>query len=245
MKKSFLLTAVLLLALGQLWSQTGRSARTNNIPLLGVQAPSFTAESTTGTLNFPGDFGSNWKILFSHPKDFTPVCSSELLELAYHQENFSRLGVNIAVISTDILSQHFTWKAALEEIAYKGKDPVKIGFPLIEDNNYRVANLYGMIHSAESRDQNVRGVFIIDPENKVRSIHFYPNEVGRNIDELVRTVVALQSVQKDRHIVTPANWMPGDDFMVPVITAGDRANLGMPESEFYQYSWFMTFRKKK
>jgi peroxiredoxin 2/4 len=243
MKKSFLMASILLLALGQLWSQTSR--RTNNIPLIGVQAPSFTAESTTGTLNFPGDFGSNWKILFSHPKDFTPVCSSELLELAYHQDNFSRLGVKIAVISTDILSQHFTWKAALEEIAYNGNDPVKIGFPLIEDNNYRVSNLYGMIHSAESLHENVRGVFIIDPDNKVRSIHFYPNEVGRNIDELMRTLVALQAVYSDRNVVTPANWSPGDDFMVPVITADDRAKLDDGESEFYQYSWFMIFRKKK
>lgn len=240
MKKSLLFAALFLLSVAQVWTQGNRSPR---IPLIGVQAPSFTAESTNGRINFPGDFGSNWKILFSHPKDFTPVCSSELLELALHQDSFSRLNADIIVISTDNLSQHHAWKAALEEISYKDNDPVKINFALIEDNTYKVSNLYGMIHSAESIGENIRGVFIIDPDNKVRSINYYPNEVGRNIDELKRTLIALQTTRKDNNIVTPANWNPGEDVMVPILSAQERENIGGPDSPFYQKSWFMTFKK--
>lgn len=240
MKKNLLLSAFLLLPFLTVWTQ---SNRTNTIPLIGVEAPSFTAESTNGRINFPGDFNSSWKILFAHPKNFTPVCSSELLELALNQDNFKSLDAKIVVISTDNMSQHNSWKAALEEISYKGNGPVKIDFPLIDDNNFRVSNLYGMIHSAASIGQNIRGVFIIDPENKVRSIHYYPNEVGRNIDELLRTLAALQATDKDKNVVTPANWEPGNDFMVPVISAEERESIGVTDSPFYQKSWFMTYKK--
>lgn len=240
MKKSLLFTALLLLSVTQVWSQGKKSPQ---IPLIGVEAPSFTAESTNGTINFPEDFGSNWKIIFSHPKDFTPVCSSELLELALNQESFKRLNTDIVVISTDILSQHYAWKKELEKISYKDNDPVEINFALISDNNYKVSNLYGMIHSAASIGENIRGVYIIDPDNKVRSIYFYPNEIGRNIDELKRTLIALQTTRKDNNIVTPASWEPGDDVMVPIISAKERENIGAPDSPFYQLSWFMTYKK--
>ncbi len=242
MKKAFLLTALMVLPFLHAWTQGGRDNRTS-IPLIGVEAPSFTARTTNGVINFPADFGSDWKILFAHPKNFTPVCSSEVLELASEQEEFERLGAKIVVISTDKLDQHLTWKAALEEIRYNNNEPVKISFPLVEDNLYRVSNQYGMIHSAVSLGENIRGVFIIDPENKVRSIFYYPNEVGRNIAEIKRTLVALQATRSNPKIVTPANWTAGDDFMVPVITTAERENLGMPGSKLYQYSWFMIYQK--
>ncbi len=214
-------------------------------PLLGVEAPSFRAESTHGTMNFPADFGRNWKILFSHPKDFTPVCSSELLELAYQQEGFDRLGASIVVLSTDLLSQHRSWVAALEDIPYKDGKPVNISFPLVSDEQHRVSYMYGMIHSAESIGENIRAVFIIDPDNKVRAINYYPNEVGRNIDELKRTLIALQKTHKRKDIATPANWQPGDDFMVPILSSADRESIGTPGSLFYQWSWFMTFMRSE
>lgn len=241
----FLISALFLLSVVHIGAQSNRNNRSNSnsIPLIGVQAPSFTAESTNGTINFPEDFGTNWKILFSHPKDFTPVCSSELLELAYEQDNFDKLGASLIVISTDNLAQHNSWKTHLEEINYKDRSPVKIEFPLVDDNSYEVSDLYGMIHSAVSIGENIRGVFFIDPDNKVRAMYYYPNEVGRNIDELKRTLIALQTNYKDRNVHTPANWLPGEDVMVPVITAEQRKSIGQPESDFYQFSWFMTYKK--
>ena len=245
MKKGILFTALFLFSVALVMSQGRRNPGNNTIPLIGVEAPSFTAESTEGTINFPADFGATWKIIFAHPKNFTPVCSSELLELAYQQEGFNSLNASILILSTDILSQHFLWKAALEEINYKDKGTMKINFPLLSDDSYRVSNLYGMIHSEESIGENIRGVFIIDPENKVRTILYYPNEVGRNIDELKRTLIALQNTKNDKTVVTPVNWQPGDDFMVPVISAQERSNIGRPDSPFYQLSWFMTYKKNK
>ena len=243
MKKVLLFTALLCLSVVQVWSQGRRVTNNNSIPLIGVEAPSFTAHSTNGVINFPADFGSDWKILFAHPKDFTPVCSSELLELAHEQESFGKLGVQVVVLSTDMLDQHKTWKAALEEIHFKGREPVKINFPLVDDNSYNVSNLYGMIHSEVSAGENIRGVFILDPENKVRAIFYYPNEVGRNIGELKRTLIALQKTYNNKNIVMPANWQPGDDVLVPVISVEDRQRIGEPGSPLYQLSWFMTYMK--
>lgn len=137
---------------------------------------------------FPSDYGKSWKILFSHPKDFTPVCSSEILELAYAQESFDKLGAQLVVLSTDILEQHNSWKASLEQLHYKDREPVKIEFPLISDNDLVVSNQYGMIHNAESAKKNIRGVYFIDPDNEIRAIYFYPNEVGRNVDEVMMSL---------------------------------------------------------
>lgn len=243
MKKLHLISALFLLSVIHIGAQSNRN--NNSIPLIGVTAPSFTAESTNGTINFPEDFGKNWKILFSHPKNFTPVCSSELLELAYEQEDFNELGAKLVVVSTDDLQHHKSWKTALEEVKYKERSPVKIEFPLVDDHTYKVSDLYGMIHSAVSIGENIRGVFFIDPDNKVRAIYYYPNEVGRNIDELKRTLIALQTTYNDKNVVTPANWLPGDDVMVPVITSEQRKNVGQAGSPFYQYSWFMTYLKNQ
>jgi len=239
MRKLALFTTVIIFFLVQVKSQEV------NIPQIGVKAPSFSAESTNGKIKFPSDFGQNWKILLSHPKDFTPVCSSEILELAYAQESFSELGTKLMVVSTDVLEQHKSWKAALEEINYQGRDPVKIDFPLVADNDLKVADLYGMIHSASSISQNIRGVYFIDPENTVRAVMFYPNEVGRNVDELTRTLVALQTTDANANRVTPANWHLGDDMIVPVLSEEDKKKAGTSASDFYQLSWFLTFEKSE
>ena len=237
MKKHILTAFAVMFCMSQL------SAQEVSVPLIGSKAPSFTANSTNGKIKFPGDFGSSWKIMFSHPKDFTPVCSSEILELAYAQSEFSKLDVKFMVLSTDILEQHNSWKAALEQIPYKDRDPVQIEFPIVADNDLKVSTLYGMIHSTSSVSQNVRGVYIISPDNVVRSIMFYPNEVGRNIEELKRTVIALQTNYVDRTVVTPANWEPGDDVLVPVLSQAEKAELNSADSNYYQASWFMTFKK--
>jgi peroxiredoxin (alkyl hydroperoxide reductase subunit C) len=216
----------------------------SKIPLIGATAPSFSAKSTNGEMKFPNDFGKSWKILFSHPQDFTPVCSSELLELAHLQEEFDKLGVKIAIISTDDLEQHELWVAHLEEIDYKGRGTQEIKFPVIDDHQKTASRLYGMLHEPVSTNKDVRGVFVIDPQNVVRSINFYPMQVGRNMNEIVRLVEALQTVDQAK-VLTPANWVNGDDVMVPYYPYTKEQLAANPElkDEFYSMGNRMWFKK--
>lgn len=232
-----------LVLIAMFFSIAALSAQEVNIPQIGIQAPEFTAQSTNGTIHFPSDFGDHWKILFSHPKDFTPVCSSEIYELAQAQESFDKLDAKIIVVSTDILEQHKSWKASLEEISYKDRKPVEILFPLVADNTMKVSKLYGMIHSTESLTQNIRGVYFVDPENSIRAIFFYPNEVGRNVNEIQRTLVSLQNHYANKDQVTPANWNLGEDVLIPSMTEAQQENLNSPDSDLYQVAWFMTFQR--
>lgn len=210
MLKKSVLTGILFSSLIGLYAQNSTSS---SIPLIGSKAPSFTAQSTKGEVTFPGESVTTWKILFSHPRDFTPVCSSELLELAQNQEKFKKLGVQIFVVSTDALDQHKDWVNSLNTVKYKDRAPVAIDFPLIEDQNKKIASLYGMVHPDASTTSTVRGVFIVDPNDKIRYVGFYPMEIGRNLDEIVRTVEALQTSDKQQ-VVIPANWKPGEDVFL-------------------------------
>ena len=162
MKHLSIISGILFLSLNVAMAQQGGSQR---IPLIGSKAPAFKAPSTNGPLSFPGDFENRWKILFSHPRDFTPVCSSEILDLAYRQEEFNALGTQIVVISVDKLVSHQSWKADLENINFKGRDKVQIDFPLVVDSTYAISYKYGMVDTQSKRGQSVRGVFFIDPEN--------------------------------------------------------------------------------
>ncbi len=241
MKKIVLLAAVIVLSTGLLSAQADED-RNYRIPLIGEKAPSFTAETTNGPLVFPFDFGNKWKILFAHPQDFTPVCSSELLELAYLQKEFDRLNVKLAVISASPLEDHVQWKKALEGIQYKGRVATKIRFPLIEDANRQISNQYGMIHPAISGTKSVRGVFIIDPDDIIRAVSFYPLNVGRNSEEILRSVIALQSANDVN--MTPSDWKPGDDLMVAVPPVTDQRTENVPDG-FYRLAWFMWYEKGK
>lgn len=217
------------------------------VPLLGEKAPEFKAESTNGPFSFPKDFGKNWKILFSHPLDFTPVCSTELLELANMQSEFDKLGVKIIIISTDKLESHKNWKKSLESLTYKNRKPITIDFPLVDDNNRQISMQYGMIHPLINGTKNVRGIFIIDPENKIRYFSFYPMEVGRNLDELLRTVFALQTIDS-RKVLTPANWQPGGDVLIPFAKTNDDGSTKVDsknDANVYEVSWYMHFLKIK
>lgn len=222
------------------------SAQKNQIPLIGAKAPSFTAPSTNGTLTFPEDFGKSWKILFSHPKDFTPVCSSELLELAYMQPELEKLGVKFAIISTDVLSQHVMWKAHLEDLDYKNRGQQKINFPIFEDPTMVISKSYGMLHSPTSSSRDIRGVYIIDPNNIVRSIAFYPVEVGRNLAEIERTIEALQTADNTK-MLTPADWKNGDDLLVPHYPYTDQELVDNPniKDDYYSVGNRMWFKKMK
>jgi peroxiredoxin (alkyl hydroperoxide reductase subunit C) len=149
------------------------------------------------------------------------------------------------VISTDAVSSHIAWVKSLESIKYKDREPVKIKFPLISDKTMDISKKYGMLHSYSSTTKDVRGVFIIDPEDKIEAVFFYPMNVGRNIDEVKRTLMALQLAQKEE-VLIPANWMPGQDVMLPSPkTSTDAEKLQQKnDPKLYSFSWYMWFIKQ-
>jgi peroxiredoxin 2/4 len=217
----------------------------HSTPLIGEDAPSFIAESTIGTFNFPGDFGKSWKILFSHPADFTPVCTSEILELALMQKEFNELNTKIAVISTDELTLHKSWVKSMDELISKENKNIKINFPLIDDSKEEVSKRYGMVTPAVDPKRTVRGVFIIDPQNKIAAYFFYPKNVGRNLEEIKRTVIALQTAQ-NHTVLTPVNWKPGDDVLLPYPYPYNYYDtINDKEDGYYNLSWYMLFKKLK
>lgn len=243
MKIKFGMFLLLAFSWSSIWAQ---GTRHSYIPLIGDPAPCFKAETTSGQLNFPSDYGMKWKIIFSHPHDFTPVCSSELMTLAQMQMDFESLNVQIVVLSTDELKMHLLWKKEIEATKYKNKEPVQINFPLIDDHNRTISNQYGMLHKSVSGTKDVRGVFIINPENKVEAILFYPMNLGRNMDEIKRAVIALQtSGTGNNRYLMPANWKIGDDVLVshfPYTNAEITANPDL-KLLYYNVGSFMWFKK--
>ncbi len=237
--RTFLTIILVIFLIGSINAQ-----KSSKIPLIGSEAPSFTTNSTQGKMEFPNDFGKSWKILFSHPQDFTPVCSSELLELADLQDEFAALDVKLAVISTDDVDQHKMWVAHLEEIDYKSRGTNEIKFPLFEDTDKTVSQQYGMLHQPVSTTKDIRGVFVIDPDNVIRAVNFYPMQVGRNMNEFVRLVEALQTTEKAQ-VLTPANWSKGDDVMVPYFPYTKSQLVANPElkDEYYNMGNRMWFKK--
>lgn len=241
MKTTTSLLIFLILATGQLWSQNNNDTR---IPLLGEMTPEFTAQTTTGRLKFPDDYAMKWKIIFSHPADFTPVCSSELLQLATMQDDFDKLNTRIVVLSTDGLSSHLAWVQSLETISYPGDTPVKIKFPLIADPDHSISEKFGMIHSYTSTTRDVRGVFIIDQNDRIAAILFYPMTIGRNMEEIKRTLIALQTAEK-YSVLTPANWTPGQDVMIegPATQQEAEKMEKKTDPDLTSLSWYMWFKK--
>ncbi|MDP3913558.1 MAG: redoxin domain-containing protein [Bacteroidota bacterium] len=242
MRKLILITGALLFSLNIAMAQRETRQR---IPLIGSQAPAFKAPSTNGLVSFPEDFGKDWKILFAHPRDFTPVCSSEILELAHRQNEFKELGAHIIVISVDRLASHRSWKADLEDVSFRGHSKVKIDFSLVVDSSSVISYSYGMVDPQSMNHQSIRGVFFIDPENRIRAFQFYPNEVGRSTDEIVRLLKALQTQYTHQNTVIPANWQPGDDVMVPILTKEDKEDLKSPNPKVHFINWYMIFRKQE
>ncbi|QRZ09775.1 peroxiredoxin [Mycolicibacterium austroafricanum] len=185
------------------------------MPRIGDPAPSFTAATTQGEINFPADYLGKWVILFSHPADFTPVCTSEFMTFASMQDEFAAYNTDLVGLSVDGLYSHIAWLRTIKEkIAFKGMQDVEVTFPLIDDVSMEVARKYGMIMPGEDTTKAVRAVFVIDPEGVVRTIIYYPLSTGRNFDELLRVVKALQTADAF-DIATPADWRPGDAVIVP------------------------------
>jgi len=231
---------MLIILSGMLSAQQGGSQR---IPLIGTKAPAFKSQSTNGPVSFPEDFAGKWKILFSHPRDFTPVCSSEILDLAYRQDEFEELNTQIIVLSVDRMVSHQSWKADLEDIDFKGRGKVTIDFPLVVDSSYSIAYKYGMVDPGAKSGQSIRGVFYIDPSNIVRAFQFYPSEMGRNTDEILRALQALQAHDSHEDIVIPVNWQPGDDYMKPFLSPEDKEKLKNNDPDIYYINWYMIYKK--
>lgn len=215
----------------------------SRMPMLGEKAPKFTAQSTNGNLNFPDDYYGKWKILFSHPASFTPVCTSELLELAYLQDDFDKINTSLIILSTDGINSHIEWVRSMESINYKDRGTVDIKYPVVSDVGYEISNKYGMIHPESSTTKDIRAVFIVDPDDKIRSILYYPLNVGRNIDEIMRTMLALQKVDK-RDVLTPANWQTGDDYLVKSPESIKEAEKlkSKNDSSMYSLAWYMWYK---
>lgn len=179
-----------------------------SMPRIGDVAPNFKAMTTHGELDFHEYKKDSWAVLFSHPADFTPVCTTEFMGFAERADEFAKMNVKLIGLSIDSIHAHVAW---IQNIHEKAK--TKIPFPVIADLDMSVAKLYGMLHSVSST-ATVRAVFIIDPKNIVRLILYYPMNVGRNIDEVIRTIQALQTADKNS-VACPANWKPGDKVIVP------------------------------
>lgn len=199
-------------------SDTLAPEQTYFMPRIGDTAPEFTAESTQGTVNYPSGYKGRWSILFSHPADFTPVCTSEFMTFAVMQDEFRKYNTELVGVSVDGLYSHIAWLRTIrEKMEFRGWKNVDVTFPLIDDVSMNVSRKYGMIMPGEAETSAVRAVFIVDPEAKVRTILYYPLSTGRNFDEILRVVKALQTAD-EFNVATPADWRPGEPVIVP--TAG-------------------------
>lgn len=209
------------------------------MPRIGDKAPQFNAITTQGEMNFPADYEGKWVILFSHPADFTPVCTSEFMTFAKMEPEFNALNCQLVGLSIDGLYSHIAWLRTIKEkIEFKGMKNIEVKFPLIEDITMEVAKKYGMIQPGESSTKAVRAVFFIDPKAIIRAIIYYPLSMGRNFDELKRALIAMQTADT-YSIATPADWRPGDDVIVPTAGSCGVAKERMDsKEEMTCYDWF-------
>ncbi len=215
------------------------------VPLIGEPAPSFVAETTQGEMRFPEDFKGKWVILFSHPADFTPVCTTEFMTFAKMMPEFEALNCKLVGLSIDGIYSHIAWLRTIKEkLEYNGMKNIEVTFPLIADIKMDVAKKYGMLQPSASDTKAVRAVFYIDPESKIRAILYYPLSNGRNFQEIKRLLIAMQT--SDTHkVATPADWQPGDDVIVPPPgscgAAKDR--MDAKSKDVKCYDWFFCVKK--
>ena len=187
---------------------------------LGDEAPDFTADSTEGPINFHEWKGDSWAVLFSHPKDFTPVCTTELGRVASLKPEFDKRNVKVVGLSVDGVADHEEWSQDIEDVTGS-----KLNFPLLADPDRKVADLYDMIHPNANDTLTVRSVFVIGPDNKVKLTLTYPASTGRNFDELLRVIDSLQLTAKHK-VATPADWKQGEDvIIVPAVSDEDAKEL--------------------
>jgi peroxiredoxin (alkyl hydroperoxide reductase subunit C) len=223
----------------------GKGDGYNRIPLIGEDAPAFTAETTQGPINFPADYKGRWIVLFSHPADFTPVCTTEFMTFASMKEDWKALNTQLVGLSIDSTYSHIAWLRTIKEKAkYKNMSGVEVTFPVIADLKMDVARKYGMIQPAASDTKAVRAVYFIDPAGKIRALVYYPLSNGRNFDEIKRLLIAMQTSDK-YGVATPADWRPGDDVIVPPPGSCGAAKERVEKAgnDYYCNDWFLCFRK--
>lgn len=215
------------------------------MPRIGDKAPIFEAITTQGKINFPADYKGDWVILFSHPADFTPVCTSEFMTFASLEEKFARASCKLVGLSIDGLYSHIAWLRTIQEkIKFKDMKNVEVKFPLIEDISMDVAKKYGMIQPNEDTTKAVRAVFFIDPVGIIRAIIYYPLSLGRNFDELYRVLIGLKTAD-EFNVATPADWNPGDDVIIsPAGSCGSaKDRMDGKEEELECEDWFFCTKK--
>lgn len=206
------------------------------IPRIGDTAPDFKAPTTIGEITFSDWQKGSWVVLFSHPADFTPVCSTELTEFARREGDFARKNTKLIGLSIDSIHSHLAWRENLKEIL-----DIEIGYPLIADISMDVARKFGMLHDNVSATATVRAVFVIDPKRVVRALVYYPMSVGRNVDEILRLVEALQTT--DAHsCATPVNWKPGEKVVVPAPKTVADVNERATHKEYERYDFYLNKR---
>lgn len=217
-----------------------------SMPLIGDPAPEFTAQTTNGIIHFPADYAGRWVVLFSHPADFTPVCTSEFMAFQALQQELAEINTALIGLSVGSISSHLAWIEAIRHIKYRDWENMEITFPVIDDVGMKTAKKYGMIHPNASDTHAVRAVFIIDPVGIIRAILYYPASTGRNFDEIKRMVVALQTADAFK-VSTPADWRPGDDVLVSAPgTSNDMRrtmqNMSNPDRTRDIKAWFLIFK---
>jgi alkyl hydroperoxide reductase subunit AhpC len=190
---------------------------------LGDEAPDFTAETTEGTVKLYDYLGDNWGVLFSHPKDFTPVCTTELGAVARLKSEFDKRNTKVLAVSVDPIDSHKNWLGDIEKV-----NGVKMNYPIIADPDRKVADLYGMIHPKANDTLTVRSVFVIGPDKKVKLTLTYPASTGRNFDEILRVIDSLQ-LTANYQVATPADWKNGEDVIISGAVSDDEAKTKFPK----------------
>lgn len=214
------------------------------MPLIGDAAPKFIANTTNGPINFPDDYIGHWVVLFSHPMDFTPVCTTEFISFQSMVHEFQELDTEIIGLSVGSIPSHLAWfRSIYNEIKFKDWKNVDITFPVIADIDLQVAKLYGMIHPNTSDTKTVRAVFIIDPRGIIRTILYYPQTTGRNLKEIKRILIALQTTDIFK-VSTPADWVPGLPVIAqsPQTTADMYKRITNHNKNTDVQSWYLTFK---
>ena len=213
---------------------------TISLPKIGETAPDFTAVTThSSAMKFSEWQGDSWVVFFSHPADFTPVCTTELSEFARRNDEFKTLGVKLIGLSIDSIHSHLAWLQNIKQIM-----GVEISYPMVADIDMKVSSLYGMLHPGASATATVRAVFVIDPKRVIRAIIYYPLNVGRNVDEVVRLVKGLQTADTQA-CATPVNWQPGQPVVVPAPKTVEDVARNIANKDYEKKDFYLAFKAHK
>jgi peroxiredoxin 2/4 len=211
-----------------------------SLPRIGETAPDFTAVTTlSGAMKFSEWKGDSWCVLFSHPADFTPVCTTELTEFARRADEFAAMNTKLIGLSIDSIHSHLAWLQNIRQMM-----GVTIPYPMIADIDMKVATLYGMLHPGASATATVRAVFVIDPKNIIRALIYYPLNVGRNVDEVARLIQALQTADTQA-CATPVNWQPGGKVVVPAPRTVADVERNMENLEYEKKDFYLAYKSAK